>query len=309
MKVFESPLRDALRLIIWYPFRWLVLLLPVRAAFGLFGLMGRVHCALAPGRSRRLLGTFKAAGCASEGRLACKSFENHYIDRMHIFLYPRLRRPEQLAPFVRMEGLEHLDAARREGRGALIVQPHFGPVQITLLALALHGYDPIQIGYPTDRGLSWIGRHVAFSLRMRYEGMLAAPIISAESHLGRVYKHLKRGGVVLTTGDMAGGGAYLGRQHEVDFLGARVRFPLGPADLALRTGALYVPTFIIVERPDSYRIVFGHPIEPTTGEAEQDMLAMSREFASVSEGYVRNHPYLWHHWEELCSPSQRRARS
>ena len=299
MKVFESPLRDALRLLIWYPFRWLVLVLPVRAAFRLFGLMGRLHCALARRRNGRLLALYAEAGCSFDGKSACRSFENHYIDRMHIFLYPRLRRKEQIAPFVRMEGLEHLEAARKSGRGVLIVQPHFGPVQITLLALALHGYDPVQIGYPTDRGLSWIGRHVAFRLRMKYEGMLTAPIVSAEAHLGSVYKHLKRGGVVLSTGDMTGGGMFLGRQYELEFMGRRVRFPLGSADLAIRTGALYVPTFIIVERSDSFRIVFEQPIEPETGDAGRDMIEMSRGFAHVAERYVRQQPHLWHHWEEL----------
>ena len=119
------------------------------------------------------------------------------------------------------------------------MQPHFGPVQITLLAIALRGYKPIQIGYLTSSGLSNIGRSVAFKYRAKYESKLPAPILSGKSYLRKVYKHLLNGGVVLTTGDGAGGGVYLGEHQEFDFLGSKRMMPLGPAAWSIKTGAAY----------------------------------------------------------------------
>ena len=55
MVVNESFFRDALRLLVWYPLRWLVVALPVRAGIFVLRSMGDLHCALARGRQSLLL--------------------------------------------------------------------------------------------------------------------------------------------------------------------------------------------------------------------------------------------------------------
>jgi lauroyl/myristoyl acyltransferase len=227
---------------------------------------------------------------------ARRYFENHYIDRLHIFLYPRLRERGLAESLIRFENLEVLDRVRAAGRGVLIVQPHFGPVQLTLLGLAHKGYDPVQIGYLSDKGLSRIGRAVAFRYRMRYESLLPA-IVQADGFLGSAYKRLRAGGVVLTTGDGAGGGVYLGEHRPLPFLGAERLFPLGPATWAIRTGAAFIPTFIVPVRHDLFRIVLEEPIEPRGGE--DDALVMTERFAALAERYIREYPAAWHFWDEL----------
>ena len=299
MRVKESPLRDLLRLAIWYPFRYAVLLMPVRAAFHAYSLLGRLHAAFARGTARMLRAKFEAHGCQSGPEDARRYFENHYVDRLHIFLYPRLTTEQALEPYVVFDNKHVLDEALASGRGVLVVQPHFGPVQITLLALALKGHNPIQIGYPTDKGLSWVGRKVAYRLRLKYEGMLPVPIISADSYIGRAFKHLKRGGVVLSTGDFAGGDTYLGEHAELPFLGQQCMMPLGPASLALRTGAVYMPTFIIPERADRFRIAFGSPVIPADKDSLEERTRIARAFISEAESYIRKYPWCWHHWADL----------
>lgn len=302
MKVRESIFRDALRLVTWFPFRWLIAVLPLPWTFSLYKAAGDAHGSLSRGRRRqlarnmqRVLGLDDGAASAAAKRI----FELHYLDRLHIFLYPRLNSWERVAPFVTFENREVLDEVLRSGKGALLVQPHFGPVQITLLALALQGYRPLQIGFPSDEGLSVIGRTVAYRYRLKYEAMLPAPIIAADGYLGTVYKHLVHGGVVLTTGDGAGGNVFLGEHRKLPFFGRERMIPLGPATWSLRTGAAYVPTFIIPERHDRFRIVFEQPLTGRKGDPEQDKVDITEQFISVAEGYIRRYPSSWHFWDEI----------
>lgn len=302
MKVQEGILRDALRLIIWFPFRWMMGIVPLSWAFSLYRAAGDAHFSLSRGGTRQIAANLtKTLGLdeASAGETVKRIFENHYLDRLHIFLYPRLKSWERIAPFATFENREVLDAELRRGKGALLVQPHFGPVQITLLCLALRGYKPLQIGYPSDEGLSVIGRKVAYTYRLKYEGMLPAPILPADGYLGAVYRHLVQGGVVLTTGDGAGGSVFLGEHRKLTFLGEDRMIPLGPAAWSLRTKASYVPTFIIPEQHDRFRIIFEKPIEPRYGDPEQNAVDMTERFLTVAESYIRRYPSCWHFWDEI----------
>ena len=301
MKVDESFARDILRLFIWMPVRWFISVIPKNWGFYFFKLMGDLHFYvggkknLIAGNCRKLINLdLQSSLKAARGNL-----ENHYRDRLHIFLYPRLKSEDEINRFVKFENIEVLENELKSGRGALLVQPHFGPVQMTLLALAVKKYEPLQIGLPSDEGLSWIGKHVAYKYRLKYEGMIPAPIIAADKYLGKVFKYLKKGGVVLTTGDGAGGGVYLGEHIELGFLNVKRMFPTGPASLSLKTGAVYIPTFIISESCNRFRVVFERPITPKYGNITKDKIYMTHQFRTIAEKYIKEYPQSWHFWDEL----------
>jgi len=301
MRVNESYLRDILRLFVWFPFRWIVRIMPVDLSFFFFKVMGDLHFLAGRQKKTKLLqvieSQLKLNGNAF--KILKKYYENHYLDRLHIFLYPGLNNRKRIEKYVVFENLEVLEKQLSEGRGVLLAQPHFGPVQITLLWLALYGYSPIQIGYPSDKSLSKIGRSVAFKYRLKYEQMIPAPIISADGYLGKAYKHLLKGGVVLTTGDGAGGDLYFGEQKVFDFLGGKRKVPLGPAAWSIKTNAAYIPIFIIPESYKRFRIVFEKPIEGIHNNINQNKVYLTEKFINLTECYIRRHPYCWHFWDEI----------
>jgi len=302
MLINESILRNILRLFIWFPFRWLIKVVPVDWGFFFFKSIGDLHFYASVEKQRKISHNIKTLLNTDKNtamNIVKEYYEIHYLDRLHIFLYPKLTTREKIEKYVYLENIELLEKELRNGKGAFLVQPHFGPVQITLLALALYGYRPIQIGYPSDRGLSRIGKSVAYKYRLKYEGMLPAPIIAADKYLGRVYKHLLNKGVVLTTGDGAGGGVSLGEHKMFKFLGTERMFPLGPATWAIKTGAAFIPTFIITKKYNEFRIVFEEPIRGIYNDIEKDRIYIMESFVSIAEEYIKKYPYCWHFWDEI----------
>ncbi|MBN2056749.1 lysophospholipid acyltransferase family protein [bacterium] len=299
MTPVESLGRDLARLIIWYPFRYLVGILPASLSIAIFRLMGLLHW-YAGGRDRieSAMAVLPVDILPEEQRTgaARRYYMNHYVDRLQIFLFPRWRRPAAAARFMRTQGLEHLRSALAAGRGAIIVHPHFGPIQMKLFPLAAAGFRLLQIGYPSAANLSAVGRLVAFRLRVQLEDLLPAVIHPADRFMRPVLRHLGENNVVLVTGDGAGGGVKLGAGRELPFLDAAMVFPEGPFNLSQLTGAPLLPAFIVSERNGYWKLVIGRPFEAITDEASQ-AAAMAR-FARYLERFIFRYPELWHFWDE-----------
>jgi len=143
---------------------------------------------------------------------------------------------------------EHLNQVLLNGKGCILVHGHFGPAQLPLFALGLKGYNINQLGLPSDEGLSLVGKKVAFKIRQVYEGMIPARIVSAESFLRPLFKHLETNGILMMTGDGTGGDKFVGKFLPVKFFNQEVLFPTGYAALSLKTGAPILPLFTIRKR-------------------------------------------------------------
>ncbi|MBF0537850.1 MAG: lysophospholipid acyltransferase family protein [Nitrospirae bacterium] len=299
MVVSEGIARDLLRLIVWYPLRWLVRLLPVGAGLMLFRAMGDLHYALSRGKRQRLLANLSAAGieCCNKQLTVREYFRNHYVDRLFIFIVSRFNHRE-IGRHVELEGVEHLKDALARGKGVVLVHGHFGPVHIPLVALARGGFKIKQLGLPSDEGLSWIGRNVAYRLRLRYEAKIPAEILRADSFLRPVFVWLAQNGCIMTTGDGTGTEQRLGRYESITFLGRPTPFPLGPATLAKKTMAAFMPVFITPIEKNRYRIIIAPPLTP---QAQQALSAreLTAWFVQSLEGYVRRYPGLMHFLDRL----------
>ncbi len=323
MIVQESIARDIVRLIVWYPIRWVVRIIPVSSAYRLFALMGTIHYKV----SRRLkkhipemmqLGLkdhplvpssttpFNSPSLTKEGvgggkgevywqEQTKKYLQIHYINQMQIFVFPSIR-ADTMGNYHHFTGLEHLDKVREQGKGAILLHAHFGPAHLTLQALGLKGYPMIQVGLPVEEGLSFIGRKVAFRLRMKYETKIMAEIIPATSFLRPVIRGLKENQVIMTTGDGAGGGRFVGEFIPLNFLGQKLEFATGPVNLSRRTGALLLPTFTLQERVDYFHTFVHPPLDSGENRSPADIM---QDWARIFEDYLIQYPYLWHFWDEF----------
>lgn len=294
MVVREGIFRDAFRLFVWYPLRWLARVIPLSWFFLLLRGMGNIHYLLSKRREVALTANIKRAFPAkSQGDLkdiVRRYFQNHYSDRLWIFLIPRLTLAN-IEKCHTIEGMENLEHALKGGKGVILLHGHFGVSQFPILHIGLLGYNVCQIGLLIDEGLSYIGRNVAFKWRARLEGMIPAKIINAESFLRTPFETLKANGIVMTAGDGAGGNKFVGKFEKAKFLGHEMLFPLGGVILSQKTGAPILPLFTIKEKEAGfYKTIIGKPLDNNEG---------FNMFIKSYEDIVTKYPWCWHFWDEF----------
>ena len=301
MHTEEGIIRDVARLIVWFPFRWIIQAVPVSLGFFTFKVLGDIHYFLSRKKKELILKNLSHAFTQHNfGKDMLRRYmENHYIDRLHIFLYPKFNKTN-IDRFVSFKGLKHLNQVLLNGKGCILVHGHFGPAQLPLFALGLKGYNINQLGLPSDEGLSLVGKKVAFKIRQVYEGMIPARIVSAESFLRPLFKHLETNGILMMTGDGTGGDKFVGKFLPVKFFNQEVLFPTGYAALSLKTGAPILPLFTIRKRFNRFEAIIGKPFQiENTFDNQNSMIQIIKQFVKLFEEHVQKYPCHWHFWDKF----------
>ncbi len=81
----------------------------------------------------------------------------------------------------------------------------------------------------------------------------------------------------------------------VDFFGSRAYFPRGPFVAAMTTGAVLLPSFVVREPGDGYRVLVEEPLEISRGGVhEEDVRRNVERFVRILERYVAKYPTQWY---------------
>ncbi|MFB0528154.1 MAG: lysophospholipid acyltransferase family protein, partial [bacterium] len=80
----------------------------------------------------------------------------------------------------------------------------------------------------------------------------------------------------------------------VDFFGRPAGTVIGPAVMALRTGAPIVPVFNVRQGVNKHKVIIGPPVElEISGNQEKDILTVTAKITKVIEEFVRQYPTHW----------------
>lgn len=187
---------------------------------------------------------------------------------------------------ITIEGLEHLDRALAKGKGAIAVSGHVGNYGLLGTQLTERGYDfTVVIREPKNP--------IIASIYEKGRGMMGLRTFSTtpeRQFYKNAMKALSRNGVLCLIADdnKRTGGVF------VDFFGRTASTPPGPAALALRTGAAIVPIFITRNADNSQHITIEEEIPwQKTGDAENDVLAITSRFTAVIEQRIRRDLAQW----------------
>lgn len=294
MKPARNLIKDAGRLVFWFPVRWVVQALPFGVLYRLGGWVGRLDRLLSGrGRIDRMERNI-ASGLGCDPRRARQALNENLImharNMLEFLTFPRMN-AAAARRWVEIDGAEHLDRERQAGRGVLLCTAHFGAKQMLQVALGHAGYSIAQINYHLEpEALSWVQRNVSQRQRMRIEEAIPCRFISAKGFLRDAFRLLKEGRILIVAADGAG------RKEDMDdsfkplpFLGKTMRFPTNYVSLAQRTGAALVPCFTVRDGL-MHRVELHPPLVPET--AVQD-------YVKLLEDYVRRYPHLWEFWEEF----------
>jgi len=202
--------------------------------------------------------------------------------------FPRLNR-ENISSVVVYEGLNHFEEALKNGRGVVLLTGHIGAWELSVFAHSVYGYPMSFLARKVDNPLV---EGLAERYRLRYGNRS----IDKRGSIREVLKTLKSGGVVGILADLN-----TTRDEGVfcDFFGTSACTTAGVATLALRTGALVVPGYLIWdEELGKHQLRFEPPI-PTieTGNQREDVIANTAQYTRVLEAAIRRHPdqWLWIH--------------
>ena len=198
-------------------------------------------------------------------------------------------RPEQVSRFVRYEGFSNFEVARAQGRGVFVLTGHLGAWELSSFYHSLMGHPMDMVIRRLDNPLvdEFVnGVRCLHGNRVLHKDDFARGLISAV-RAGRTV------GVLMDTNMTPPQGVF------VPFFGVQACTASGVARVALKTGAVVLPGFLLWEEAErQYVLRFGKAIDlVNTGDADADALANTARFTEVLEGYVRAYPeqWLWMH--------------
>jgi len=268
--------------------QWLVERLPRPLGYALAVMVARLAYLFAPKARTELKRNLAIAVPDLTPRelrkLAWRNFRNHskaYADLMRL----PVARVEDLRSLLRIQGMEHLEAARARGRGVLVVSAHMGSWEVAA-AIWSATVAPVSLFAEELEPLELYEWYRCTRARL---GISVLPL--NRSGLRQVLQALDNQEMVVTAIDRD----IMGTGIVVDFFGRPARIPDGPAAIALRKGTPLLPVAVF-RLPDDTFQAYGYPpvfAEPT-GDRVEDVRRVTGELVRRLEEMIRAHPDQWH---------------
>jgi lauroyl/myristoyl acyltransferase len=322
MMILKLILKDVFRWIFWYPFRWLLTILPLAWAYTLGDFMAEIIYRFNTRRKEKIrteLSWMDLGRPLAESEIQSiihMGVQMFFWNQMDILLYPKLMR-EPIERYTVLEGEENLKTALANGKGVILVHIHSGNPQMLMPALGYRNYPINQVGLtPQDLEEEQDSAgHIPESLQgMKTENIglppgsppptpmlkqvlelmhqlelsLPAKFVYLGKSLLPAFRCLKKNELLAIAIDGAGGR----NRILVTLCGRKASFSKGPVAMALREGAVILPLYISRLSP-SYRhqIVIDTPLELSiSGDTEQDIIDNTQALADRFTKYVSKHP-------------------
>ena len=277
---------------------WAGLALPEHTGRLVFRWCGLLAHALLPGvratvaaNQGQVLG--RPAGDAlvrASTRAAFVSYSRYWYDSFHA---ARLTERDIHERF-RVEGREHFDLALERGRGLIVALPHSGNWDVAGRWLQVEGYAMTTVA-------EQLKPERLFRLFLEHRATLGMDVVGLahEGHVGqRLAKALGENRMLALVADRD----LSGRGVEVEMFGRRRKLPVGPALLALSSGAPVVVAGLF-DDGDGWRLIIGPTLEPgATGDRRADVTALIRRLAAEFERIISTDPPGWHLFQPGWEP-------
>jgi KDO2-lipid IV(A) lauroyltransferase len=228
----------------------------------------------------RVLG--EGGDATGAARSVMESYGRYWAEALWI----RERRVRALMSRTKVDGLEHILAARDAGKGMVYGLPHMGNWEAAAPVAGNEGVPVVAVAerLPNRRITDWFT-----SMRAKFgiEIVLATGSIEVMRRLEAALAQNKAV-ALLSDRDLKGRGV------EVEFFGEKTTLPAGPATLAIRTGAPLLPIAPYFE-DGGHRVVVRPPIKvPDISPRSEQVRVMTQALAHEMEGLIRANPRQWH---------------
>ncbi len=220
----------------------------------------------------------------------------YWVDLMRYSHLPRERARELLG---KVSGTEHLDAAREQGRGAVLMTAHVGNWELGSVLLGDRD-EKVSVIYVPDQFPELEHFRSAFRGGGEVREIAIEPGASFFASLPAL-RALKNNEVVAVQGDRD----FDETGVEVDFFGLPVPLPRGPVLLSLLTGAPLIPIFIAYMDDLRVEIEVGEPLPvEATGDRSKDIRRALEAWSRVLERAVLKWPTQWYSFYDFWPSRQ-----
>lgn len=230
------------------------------------------------------------------GRLTRQFFEYKQLRALLLFLEPKLgsKQKDELFP---IEGLENLDRALEEGKGAIVLGAHLNSVLMFAVKNLLRGkgYD-VRIAVPKAQLPYQPSLFHRLVDRISPNGKredVTAGLFYSQFNIRPIIRILEEKRVLGLMGD----GAHSAGFTDVKFLGRSVLFTTGAMSIARMTQTPVVPMFITGAPPEGLKIIIEEPIPlEKSDDLKRDLQTMVSAFARRLEYHLLEDIPIWQHW-------------
>jgi KDO2-lipid IV(A) lauroyltransferase len=266
--------------------------LPLWLARRLAGLGGRLYAWTHPGRVGLVHRNLKLLDPALPRRRAARvyvEFAQTMADYFHLGAQPGGKATQIVS---RTTGHEHIDEARRRGRGGIVVTAHFGLFELGGLMLAQAGLRATVLTYPEPSAALTAWR-ADYRRRWGVDTLEVGPDPFAFIEIAQ---RLRRGEFIATLVDRPAPGADV----PVNFPGGLTRFSTGILLLAAHGGQPVIPALMARVADGTYHSWVFAPLEiRDRGSREETLRFYSQQLADVFLPVLREYPEQWYQFVPL----------
>lgn len=292
-----TVLKDTLLWLYWYPFRLLVQKIPMKSAYGIAKISGLIFYYINFQKRltlrKILLDVF--TGFKKEKdikKILQNSFVIYFQNELEVLLFSHLNR-DNIHDVVKFSGLENIDKALLDGKGAMLLFAHFGNNQMVMPAIGYSGYKMNQVSAPAtvwveklpNRRFSTMAKR-ALDLRWAQEKSLPVTHINMFGSLKNIFTCLKRNEVLGIAIDGGGGATRVG----VDFLGRKMFLSTGAIEIAIKTNCTVLPTFMVRGENGTHTMIIEPPLTICSNDNPDAVAVNMVEFVKRFEIYVADYP-------------------
>lgn len=275
--------------------------LPVRVGYGIAVVVGTVGYYAWPRGRRAMQANFRRvlpdASPKERSRVARRSLVNYCKYLVDFVRFPNFTAQEVIDAVQSNGAFEGLATQLERGMGGVIVCMHFGNWDAGAGATAARGF-PVTVVAETFSDPRLDAMVVGGRER------LGMKVVKMEKLGPSLFRVLKANELLALLIDRA----VPGEGVKVQFFGAEVEVPAGPARFALRSGATVVPSAfprIHPHRPE-VSTLYDFIVPQRTGDDDRDLRELTQAIMNVHEGFIRQYPDQWYMFRPMW-PRQRRA--
>ena len=187
---------------------------------------------------------------------------------------------------------EFIDRAARKEEGFVQLSAHIGNYEIAGYTLAVEGKRFNALVFAGEKASVMRNRSKMFT----GTNISMIAIQPDMSHLFEIDKALTDGGIVSMPADRINGSK---KCIELDFLGAKAKFPLGPFSVATMRGLDVLAVNVMKDSLTSYKI-YVTPLLYDKGATRQEQIKqLSEAYVAELEKRVRQYPEQWYNYFEF----------